>query len=71
MKRFALSAALLASTLFAPAACAPSAEGDETADSDYTALSAKPYEGTCTPGGRICAYFAPTELRYPMMFSAI
>ncbi len=60
MKRFALLAALLASTL-APA-CSPSSESDETAESENNALSAKPYEGTCTPGGRICAYFAPTDM---------
>jgi phosphatidylserine/phosphatidylglycerophosphate/cardiolipin synthase-like enzyme len=37
-------------------------EGAGTAESDFTATTDKPYEGTCTPGARICAFFAPTDM---------
>jgi phosphatidylserine/phosphatidylglycerophosphate/cardiolipin synthase-like enzyme len=60
MKRLLASAGLVALTIAAPA-CTKE-EGPETAESDYSALSEKPYEGTCTPGARVCAYFSPTDM---------
>src|SRR5688500_7556658 len=61
MKRFAAAALLATLAALAPA-CAKTEGSDDTAESENTALSAKPYEGTCSPGGRICAYFAPTDM---------
>jgi hypothetical protein len=42
-------------------ACAPIAS-EEDVDTSEASLSSKPFEGTCTPGGKICAFFAPTDM---------
>lgn len=62
MKRLAPFAALVALVGVAPACSLAPGDDAESSESDYAAVSAKPYEGTCTPGERICAYFAPTDM---------
>lgn len=64
---------LLPFALLAVAACAPeiSEDGADTAESANTAVSAKPYEGTCSPGGQVCAFFAPTDMPIHAIVSAI
>ncbi len=42
-------------------ACAPLA-GEEDVGTSEASLSNKTFEGTCTPGQKICAYFAPTDM---------
>lgn len=39
-------------------------QGDEaeSSSSEYSAVTEKPYDGTCTPNGTVCAYFAPTDM---------
>jgi phosphatidylserine/phosphatidylglycerophosphate/cardiolipin synthase-like enzyme len=71
MKRFLFPLAPFA--LAAVAACAPGATDDdaESSESANTAVSAKPYEGTCSPGGQVCAYFAPTDMPLHAIVSAI
>lgn len=68
MKRLLLPFAVLAL-----AACAPDVPGDdvESSESANTAVSAKPYEGTCSPGGKVCAYFAPTDMPIHAIVGAI
>lgn len=68
MKRLLLPLAVLAL-----AACAPDMQSDdvESSESANTAVSAKPYEGTCSPGGKVCAYFAPTDMPVHAILGAI
>ena len=69
MNRLVASAIVLSALALAPAACAPLA-GDDAVSSDE-ALTSKAYDGTCTPGGRICAYFAPTDMPMNAVLAAL
>lgn len=58
--------------LFTAAACvAPLAEDVDTSESASTAVSARPYDGTCAPGGDVCVYFAPTDMPIHAIVDAI
>lgn len=48
--------------LVAAACTAPGDADYEIAESANTAVRDEPYDGTCSPGGRVCAYFAPTDM---------
>lgn len=70
MKRALFSVAVLAAATALPA-CGLEGDRASTSEADDTAVSAKPYEGTCSPGGKVCAYFAPTDMPLHAIVSAM
>jgi phosphatidylserine/phosphatidylglycerophosphate/cardiolipin synthase-like enzyme len=68
VSRFAFAGSLVG--ILSLLACAPLSH-DEDVDTSTAALASKPFEGTCSPGGRICAYFAPTDMPIHAVVSAM